>query len=210
MVQGDETGDRPISDEVKFYIKQRYNKPGDVFLGVVHRLDRPVSGVLIFGRTSKGLNRMNELLKNREVEKTYLAISPHRPKELKGSIDNYLVKRHDKNRVRLMDKPSNRTPNAKHVITDYELIGGMEGNYLIKVTPKTGRSHQIRVHLASVGAAIKGDTKYGAKHRIKDNSILLHCLEMSFIHPIKKERVTIKAAPPSNQEWNRFIEFLDQ
>lgn len=209
LVQGDETGDRPISDEVKFYIKHRYNKPGDVFLGVIHRLDRPVSGVLIFGRTSKGLSRMNELFQKKEIKKTYYAISPRRPKELSGTIENYLWKDRNKNKVRLLDKPSNRAADAKKVITHYELMGGMEGNYLIKVTPETGRSHQIRAHMESIGASIKGDLKYGAQHKIADRNILLHCAEMSFMHPIKKEKVSIKAKIPNNQEWNRFRELLE-
>lgn len=208
LVQGDETGDRPISDEVKFYIKNRYAKPGDVFLGLIHRLDRPVSGVLIFGRTSKGLSRMNELLKKRTIDKTYLAISPKRPKELKGTIVSYLWKDKNKNKVRMLEKPSNRAPDAKKAITHYELLGGMEGNYLIKVTPETGRPHQIRVHLASVGASIKGDLKYGAQHRLESGNILLHCQEMAFMHPVKKERVSIKAQPPNDVEWNRFKELL--
>ena len=208
LVQGDETGDRPISDEVKFYIKNRYAKPGDVFLGLIHRLDRPVSGVLIFGRTSKGLSRMNELLQKRTIEKTYLAISPRRPKELKGTIDSYLWKDKKKNKVRMLEKPSNRAPDAKRAITHYELLGGMEGNYLIKVTPETGRPHQIRVHLESVGASIKGDLKYGAQHKLESGNILLHCLEMAFVHPVKKERVSIKAQPPNDVEWNRFKDIL--
>ncbi|NNE28415.1 MAG: RluA family pseudouridine synthase [Saprospiraceae bacterium] len=208
LVQGDQTGDTPISEEVKFYIKHRYNKPGDVYLGVIHRLDRPVSGALIFARTSKGLTRMNALFQQREIQKRYLAISKWHPDELNGRIETFLFKDKSKNKVRLMDKPSNRTPNAKKAITEYRLLSEVDGNYLYEVNPITGRPHQIRAHMQSVGAPLKGDLRYGAKKALTDASICLHCFELSFVHPVKKEPVTIKANIPKHQEWNRFKNIL--
>lgn len=210
LVQGDKTGDRPISDEVKAYIKRRYNKPGDVFLGLIHRIDRPVSGVLIFARTSKALTRMNELFRNKEMKKEYLAVSQERPTPIEGSIKNYIWNAPDKNRVTILEKQGRRTKDAKLSETDYKLLGEIDGHHLIQVFPKTGRKHQIRAHLASIGSIIIGDMRYGKRKPLDDKSIGLHCRSMSFIHPVKKELVKIKADLPKIQLWRKFKNLADQ
>lgn len=208
LVQGDKTGDRPITDEVKFYIKHRYNKPGDVFLGTIHRLDRPVSGVLIFARTSKALIRMNEIFRNKQIKKEYLAVSNERPNPISGVIKNYLLKDPKKARVSVLEKMSNRSKNAKLAETEYELMADIEGNFLIRVFPKTGRSHQIRVHLASIGSKIIGDMRYGMRYPLPDASIALHCRSMEFMHPVKKELVKITAEVPNLEIWRKFKDLL--
>ena len=208
LVQGDKTGDTPISEDVKLYIKKKYNKPGDVFLGTIHRLDRPVSGVLIFARTSKALVRMNELLRNKSIKKEYLAISKERPNPISGQIVNYIFKDPKKGRVVLLERQGRRTKDAKLAETQYELTAEMDGQYLIRVIPKTGRSHQIRAHLASIGCKIIGDMRYGMRHPLSDSSIALHCRSMEFIHPVKKEKIKIQAKLPKIQEWKKFKAFL--
>ncbi len=206
LVQGDETGDKPLSDFVKQYIRLRYNKPGEAYLGVCHRLDRPVSGALIFARTSKALERMNELFATQKIEKTYWAITHKRPEPFFGHLEHWLLKDPDKNVTKAYDAQSNRNTGAKLAILDYEMLGDMEGMYLIKVNPKTGRPHQIRVQLAKMGCPISGDVKYGAAEPLKDASIHLHCHSMKFMHPIKKEMIEITAEPPISKAtlWKRF------
>ena len=204
LVQGDETGDKPLSDWVKDYIKVHYKKPGDVFLGVIHRLDRPVSGVAVFERTSKALTRMNELFKDRKVEKTYWAITGVRPDPLKGALSHYLLKDAARNVVKAYDQLGRRTAEAKLAELEYELIAEIGHNHLLEVHPRTGRPHQIRVQLAKMGWPIKGDVKYGFSTGIPDGSICLHCRELAFEHPVKKEWIRIEADPPSNQLWNLF------
>lgn len=201
LVQGDITEDRPLSEFVKEYIKMRYKKPGDVFLGVIHRLDRPVSGVVVFARTSKALTRMNELFKNREVEKQYWAITDERPDPIVGHLTHYIVKDTEKNLSKALDRPSNRNKDAKLSDLDYELIGELEGKHLLLVKPITGRPHQIRVQLAKVGCPIIGDVKYGAKEGFAHGGIYLHCRSLSFIHPVKQTPVHIEADPPSDRLW---------
>lgn len=205
LVHGDATGDIPLTEYVKQYIKMRYNKPGEVFLGVVHRLDRPVSGAIIFARTSKGLSRMQKAFADRKVQKTYWAISKQRPEPLQGSLKDYLVKDTQKNMVKALERPSRRYPNAKLAKLEYKMIAEVSGNHLIEVNPITGRPHQIRVQLSKMGCTIVGDVKYGySRHQWKGN-INLHCRSMSFIHPVKKEPVTITAAPPANDQiWRMF------
>ncbi len=210
LVQGDDTGDRPISDEVKFYIKHRYAKPGDVFLGLIHRIDRPVSGVLIFARTSKALTRMNELFRNKEMDKEYLAISQERPQPMEGKIKNYIWNNPEKGRVSILPKIGRRTKDAKLAETDYKLIGEIEGHHLIQVFPKSGRKHQIRAHMAHIDCIIIGDMRYGKRKPTDDKSVGLHCRSMSFIHPIKKERVRIVAEPPKIQLWNKFRGLIEE
>ncbi len=205
LVHGDATGDIPLTEYVKQYIKIRYKKPGDVFLGVVHRLDRPVSGAIIFARTSKGLTRMQKMFADREVQKTYWAISKQRPEPLSGELQHYLYKDTKKNRVKAIDKPSRRNPDAKKSNLTYQMIGEVSGNHLIEVNPITGRPHQIRVQLSEMGCTIVGDVKYGFPHKQWKGNINLHCRSMSFIHPVKREPVTIKATPPSNDQiWQMF------
>lgn len=204
LVQGDETGDKPLSDWVKEYIKKRYGKPGDVYLGVIHRLDRPVSGTVVFARTSKALERMNKLFQDRKVEKTYYAIALHRPDPLNGHLTHYLLKDPTNNTVKAYDRLSNRAREAKLAELDYELAAEIGKNYLIKVNPITGRPHQIRVQLSRIGCSIKGDLKYGAPKANEDSSICLHCSNLSFVHPVKNEPVSISSDIPDTPEWQIF------
>ncbi len=204
LVQGDITGDTPLSEYVKTYIKVRYKKPGDVFLGTIHRLDRPVSGVVVFARTTKALTRMNELFKNREIEKTYIAITAERPNPINGHLMHYILKDKSKNVAKAYDKVGNRTKDAKKSELDYELIGEVGGLHLLKINPLTGRPHQIRVQLASMGCPIWGDIKYGFRKANRDGSIHLHCRSLAFEHPVKKEPVFIEADPPDEQLWKEF------
>ncbi len=207
LVHGDASGDTPLVDHVKSYIKKKYNKPGDVFLGVTHRLDRPVSGAIIFARTTKGLTRMQKLFADRKVQKTYWAISKKRPEPLQGHIKNYLYKDTAKNTAKALDKPSRRHPNAKLSELDYAMIGEVSGNHLIEVNPLTGRPHQIRVQLAGIGCTIVGDVKYGFPHRQWKGNINLHCRSMTFEHPVKKEMMTVTANPPQDDQiWRMFNE----
>jgi 23S rRNA pseudouridine1911/1915/1917 synthase len=204
LVQGDETGDRPLSEEVKLYIKDRYNKPGDVFLGVIHRLDRPVSGVVIFARTSKALERMNKLFQDRKIEKTYWAIVNERPEPISGKLTHFIQKDKTKNVVKAFDFKSSRAKDAKEAILEYELIAEIGTQHLLEVHPLTGRPHQIRAQLAKIGCPIRGDLKYGYPRANDDASICLHCRQLAFEHPVTKERVEINAHPPENQYWRIF------
>lgn len=208
LVQGDETGDKPLSEFVKDYIKKKYDKPGDVFLGVVHRLDRPVSGVCIFARTSKGLERMNKLFREREVQKTYLAVVNERPNPHQGKLVDYLIKDRERNRAKALERPSRRHKDAKQAELSYELVGEVGRNYLVKVQPKTGRPHQIRVQLSNFGYPIMDDMKYGAARHKTDGSIFLHSYQLEFVHPVKKEPICIKADLPPKQIWALFEDVL--
>jgi 23S rRNA pseudouridine1911/1915/1917 synthase len=201
LVHGDETGDMTLSDAVKKYIKTRYNKPGDVFLGVIHRLDRPVSGVVIFARTSKSLIRMNKMLQEKTIKKTYLALVSKRPEELSGTLVHHIVKDESKNVVRAY---ASKKSGTKEAVLSYELKGELDGKILLEVNPMTGRPHQIRAQLSKIESPIIGDLKYGAEYPLQDHSIALHCKEMSFIHPVKNEVVVIKADPPAKFPWNIF------
>lgn len=205
LVQGDATGDQTLADWAKAYIKARYHKPGDVFLGIIHRLDRPVSGVVVFARTSKALERMNQLFRDRLVEKTYWAITDNRPKDLSGTLVHYIWKDEGKNLAHVIDRPSRRHPDAKKSELHYEVIGNLNNHTLLKVNPVTGRGHQIRVQLASMGCPIVGDVKYGFKHANPDASIHLHCFSLAFEHPVKKEKIVISVEPPREQKWNWFL-----
>lgn len=201
LTQGDKTGDRTVLDYYKSYIKEKYNKPGDVFLAPIHRLDRPVSGCLILGRTSKGISRMTEQFKNQKVSKTYLALTTSKPDMLSGHLEHYLLKDPKFNRTRVA---SAKTNGAKLAVLDYELLGVYGGLNLIKVEPKTGRSHQIRTQLSHIKCPIIGDVKYGGEKIKNDESqILLHCYRMKFIHPVSKEVMTVKSALPKNRFWNQ-------
>ncbi len=208
LVQGDQTGDMPLTENVKDYIKLRYNKPGEVFLGVIHRLDRPVSGVLLFARTSKALTRMNELFKERAVEKTYWAVTMNQPDPISGKLVHYLDKDREKNKVLLLEKPSRRHPDAKLAELSYEVLGRLGQHVLLQVRPVTGRPHQIRAQLASIGCPIRGDIKYGSTQPNRDNNIHLHCRRLSFVHPVKQEPVVIEAPLPENNDvWRMFRGF---
>ena len=208
LVQGDETGDTPLVDLVKQYVKVKYNKPGDVFLGVVHRIDRPVSGAVIFARTSKALERMNKLFAERDVKKTYWAIVHERPSPEVGTLTNYLAKDTEKNVTKVLNGPSRRHPDAKLATLDYYLKGSLYNLHALEINPQTGRSHQIRAQLAHMGSPIRGDVKYGYKTPNEDGSIDLHCYAMKFIHPIQNTEITISALPLNTQVWKNFIPLL--
>lgn len=199
--QADATNDRTIGDELKAYIKEKYQKPGAVFLGVIHRLDRPVSGVNVFARTSKALERMNKLLHDRQVEKVYWAVTNQRPAELEGTLVHYLRKDTAKNFVHAHNKP---TPQTKEAILDYKLICTIGSQHLLEVRPRTGRQHQIRVQLAKMGCVIKGDKKYGQTDFNEDGSIHLHCRHMIFAHPVTQQTTTLTAAIPHDPIWDLF------
>lgn len=201
LVQGDETGDKPLVELGKEYIKEKYQKPGEVFLGVVHRLDRPVSGVVVFARTSKALERMNELFRNKETKKTYLAISGSRPPKNSDTLIHWLEKDEKKNKTTAYIRES---PRGQRSELNYELIGEAGGKFLIEVNPITGRPHQIRVQLASIGCIILGDLKYGAMAPLPDASIALHAHHLEFVHPVKKEKMIISAGLPITKHWQTF------
>lgn len=204
LVQGDVTGDKPLSDFVKQYIKIRYNKPGDVFLGVIHRLDRPVSGVVIFARTSKALTRMNEMFRDRKVQKSYWAITLDRPEPMEGKLTHWLLKDKERNFVNASKKKS---ADAKKAVLSYQLASSIDNHHLIAVRPHTGRPHQIRVQLARLNTSIRGDIKYGSPKPNEDGRIHLHAHALSFQHPVKKEPVLIKAETPEDQVWHKFRDF---
>ena len=196
--QGDKTGDMPLGDKVKLFLKKKYNKPGDVYVGVIHRLDRPTSGVLIFAKTSKALPRMMKLFAERQVEKTYWALVDKIPAKESGTLDNYLWKDSKKNKSYVV---RDNKPKSKQALLDFTLIESNKARHLMELTPKTGRHHQIRVQLKHIGCRIIGDMKYGYPTPNKDKSICLHCKKISFLHPVKKEMLTIEAPVPSNGLW---------
>ncbi len=201
IVQGDKTGNIPLFDKVKKYIKERYNKPGNVFLGTVHRLDRPASGVVVYAKTSKALVRMNELIKKREIRKTYWAIVKNKPDKTEALLSNYLLKNQKQNKSYVV--PKERKGSLKAELS-YQLIGESKDYYLIEVNLITGRHHQIRVQLSAIGCPIKGDVKYGFARTNKDASIHLHARKVEFVHPVKKETITIIAPVPNDNLWEYF------
>jgi 23S rRNA pseudouridine1911/1915/1917 synthase len=198
LVQGDSTGDPPLGDLCKQYIKEKYQKPGPVFLGVVHRLDRPVSGVVVLARTSKALERMNRLFKERETIKTYFAIVSKRPPKEQGTLCHWLVKDQTKNKTTAF---SVETDDAMRSELTYETRAEVGSNWLLRVNPLTGRPHQIRVQLASMGCPILGDLKYGSAQGTDNLSIYLHAYSLEFVHPVRKERVRFTAPFPSYGLW---------
>ena len=201
IVQGDKTGDTPLSETVKQYIKEKYAKPGNVFLGVVHRLDRPVSGLVVFAKTSKALARLNEMFRNSEVKKTYWAIVKQRPPQDEGELVNYLVRNEKQNKSYAYDK---EVKNSKKVVLHYRLIGHSQNYFLLEVDLKTGRHHQIRCQLAKMGCPIKGDLKYGFARSNPDGSICLHAHRVKFVHPVSKELIDVTAPLPPGNLWNGF------
>lgn len=198
LVQGDITGDEPLVEMAKKYVADRYKKPGAVFLGVVHRLDRPVSGVVVFARTSKALERMNAIFRNRETTKTYWAIVDHKPPKDSETLVHWLIKDEKKNKTTAYKREA---PSSLRSELSYELKEKREHGYLLEVKPITGRPHQIRVQLASIGCSIVGDVKYGASEPNPDESICLHARKLQFIHPVQKEAVEIVAEPPKTHLW---------
>ena len=201
IVQGDKTGDTPLSETVKSYLKEKYNKPGNVFIGVTHRLDRPVSGLVVFAKTGKALERLNEMFRNGDVKKTYWAIVKECPKETEGELVHYLVRNEKQNKSYAYDK---EVKNSKKAILHYKLIGHSQNYYLLEVDLKTGRHHQIRCQLAKMGCPIKGDLKYGAQRSNPDGSICLHARMVKFMHPVSKELIELTAPVPAGNLWNGF------
>lgn len=198
IVQGDKTGDKPLSEIVKEWLKEKYNKPGNVFCGVTHRLDRPVSGIVVFAKTSKALARMNDMFKNKEVKKTYWAIVKNTPKQLQGTLKHYLVKNEKQNKSYAYDTEK---PNSKLAILHYKLIARSDKYNLLEIDLETGRHHQIRVQLAKMGCTIKGDLKYGADRSNPDGGISLHARRISFTHPVSKEQIDVVAPLPQDNLW---------
>ncbi|MEZ7992949.1 MAG: RNA pseudouridine synthase [Flavobacteriaceae bacterium] len=199
IVQGDKTGDKPLSDVVKEYIKEKYNKPGEVFLGVVHRLDRPTSGIIIFARTSKALERLNKMLRERTISKTYWAVVKNTPLKEKDSLIHFLKKNPKNNKSTVFTK---ETDASKKAILHYSVIKKLDNYSLLEIDLETGRHHQIRAQLAYIGSPIKGDLKYGASRSNKDGSIHLHARKILFTHPVSKENISILAPIPNEVIWN--------
>ena len=193
--------DTPLSEMVKQYLKEKYNKPGNVFIGVTHRLDRPVSGLVVFAKTSKALPRLNEMFRNGEVKKTYWAIVKECPKETEGELVHYLVRNEKQNKSYAYDK---EVKNSKKAVLHYKLIGHSQNYYLLEVDLKTGRHHQIRCQLAKMGCPIKGDLKYGSPRSNPDGSICLHARTVQFVHPVSKEMIRLTAPVPEGNLWNGF------
>ena len=201
LSQADKTGDTPLEHEVKNYITKKYNKPGEVFLGCIHRLDRPVSGVLLFARTSKALARMNEMFKNHQVKKIYYAIVKENPPAEKGTITHYLKKNEKQNKSYAYD---NEVKGSKKASLSYTVTGRSERYYLLEVELHTGRHHQIRAQLAKIGCPVKGDLKYGYSRSNENGGISLLARKLEFIHPVKNEPVSIMAHLPKDDIWNIF------
>jgi len=199
IVQGDKTGDKPLSDVVKEYIKENYNKPGNVFLGTVHRLDRPTTGIVIYARTSKALERLNKMLRDKTIKKTYWAVVQQQPKKAADTLINYLKKNPKNNKSTAFTK---EVEGSKKAILHYKTLKNLDNYSLLEVDLETGRHHQIRVQLSNIGAIIKGDLKYGAKRSNKDGSIHLHARKIEFTHPVSKELIKLTAPTPSDPIWD--------
>ncbi|MDU1891461.1 MAG: RNA pseudouridine synthase [Dysgonomonas sp.] len=198
IVQGDKTGDKPLSEIVKEYLKEKYNKPGNVYIGVTHRLDRPTSGIVVFAKTSKALPRLNDMFKNKEVKKTYWAIVKNMPKQTEGTLKHYLVRNEKQNKSYAYDTEK---PNSKLAILHYKLIAHSDKYNLLEIDLETGRHHQIRCQLAKIGCPIKGDLKYGAERSNPDGGISLHARKVSFIHPVSKVLIEVTAPTPQDNLW---------
>ncbi len=199
--QGDESGDTSLFELVQQYIKKKYNKPGDVYLGMVHRVDRPVSGLVMFARTSKAASRLSEMFRERTIEKTYLAIVDTQPLILEDTITNYIWKDKEANKAYCYNKEKN---GSKKAVLDYKQVQAVGGNFLLEVKPHTGRSHQIRVQLASIGCPIVGDNKYGSSISLEDRSIALLARRLKFIHPVKKTPLEVVSKTPTGRFWQKF------
>lgn len=198
IVQGDKTGDKPLSETIKEYIKEKYAKPGNVFLGVVHRLDRPVCGLVVFAKTSKALSRLNEMFRKGEVSKTYWAITKNCPKNPEATLTGWMTRNEKQNKSYVYDR---EVPGSKKAILHYKVIGHSDNYTLNEIKLMTGRHHQIRCQLANIGCPIKGDLKYGSKRSNPDGSISLMSHKVEFIHPVSKERICVKAPLPHDNLW---------
>ena len=199
IAQGDKTGDAPLSDIVKAYIKKKYNKPGNVFLGVVHRIDRPTTGVIAFAKTSKALERFNKMLRDKEVSKTYWAVVKNLPNKLEDTLTGFLLKNPKNNKSTSYATEKN---GSKKAILHYKVIKSLDNYHLLEVDLETGRHHQIRCQLAAIGCTIKGDLKYGFDRSNKDGSIHLHARKIEFIHPVTKETISLIAPTPKDPIWD--------
>lgn len=199
IVQGDKTGDVPLSEWVKRYLKEKYNKPGNVYLGVTHRLDRPTSGIVVFAKTSKALPRLNKLFAEKKARKTYWALVKNAPPKKQDTLTHWMKRNTKQNKSYAHVK---EVSESKKAILDYRLIQKLDTFYLLEIDLKTGRHHQIRAQLAAIGCPIKGDLKYGFDRSNKNGSIHLHARRLSFIHPVKKEALTLTASPPQDTLWN--------
>ncbi len=206
LVQGDSSGDEPLSEKVKDYLKKKYNKQGNVFLGLIHRIDRPVTGVILFARTSKALSRMNILFRNNEVKKTYWAIVQNLPEEEQATLKHFVIKNSKKNKSYAFPK---MRPGAKEAVLSYQMISSSARFHLLEVDLKTGRHHQIRCQLAKINCPVRGDLKYGYPRSNRGGGISLHARKLSFIHPVKKEPVEIIAPIPENDNlWKEFTNVI--
>ncbi len=199
IVQGDKTGDKPLSEIVKEYIAEKYKKPGKVFLGVVHRLDRPTSGIVIFARTSKALERLNKMLRDKNIKKTYWAIVKNQPQKKNDTLIHFLKKNPKNNKSTAYKK---ETEGSKKAILHYQLIQKLDNYSLLEISLETGRHHQIRCQLASIGCPIKGDLKYGFNRSNKDGGIHLHARKIEFTHPVSKELISISSTLPKDVIWD--------
>lgn len=206
LVQGDQTGDVTLGDLAKAYIKEKYEKPGEVFLGIPHRLDRPVSGLVVLARTSKALERMTKIFRLREIQKTYWAIVKRRPKDVEGKLTHWLQKDSSKNKTKAFDRAMEHAQKAE---LRYRTLGKLNDHWLLEIEPITGRPHQIRVQLATMGCPIRGDLKYGFPNPNPDKSISLHARRLYFTHPVKKEPLVCTAGVPESQFWEQFLVFDD-
>jgi 23S rRNA pseudouridine1911/1915/1917 synthase len=199
IVQGDKTGDKPLSEVVKEYIKEKYNKPGEVFLGVVHRLDRPTTGIVVFARTSKALERLNAMFSNRETQKTYWAVVKNKPSKNEDNLVHFLKRNEKNNTSKAYIK---EIPESKKASLDYKIIKTLDNYFALEINLHTGRHHQIRAQLAAMGCPIKGDLKYGFHRSNPDGGIHLHARKLAFLHPVSKESIAIIAEPPKDAIWN--------
>ena len=205
IVQGDKTGDKPLSEIVGEWLKKKYNKPGNVFVGVTHRLDRPVSGIVVMAKTSKALSRLNGMFKNGEIKKSYWAIVKNCPPAGEGTLEHYLVRNEKQNKSYVCAKEA---PGGKHALLHYKLIARSDNYCLLEVGLKTGRHHQIRCQLAAMGCPIRGDLKYGFDRSNKDGGISLHARKISFTHPISQKMIEVEAPAPDEPLWNAFKAIL--
>ncbi|MFM7022215.1 MAG: RluA family pseudouridine synthase [Flavobacteriales bacterium] len=201
LVQGDKTGDETLADRVKEFLRVKYNKPGAAYLGITHRIDRPVTGIVLFAKTSKALARMNQMFQDKTIQKTYWAIVVQEPPQKDDELRNYLVKNSEKNKSFAFKQ---EIKNSKLAILTYKWLATEGKQTLLEVSPKTGRHHQIRVQLSKIGCIIQGDTKYGAPSPNKDRSICLHARYLDFTHPVSNEKIRIEAPVPNNVYWQAF------
>lgn len=207
IIQSDRTEDTVLSKFVAEYISKKYNKPGEAFISIVHRIDRPVSGVILFARTSKAAKRLAQMFKSREIQKTYWAIVENAPPNREGTVINYLKKNSSRNKSYVYHK---ETDGAKKSELSYKHVGSSDKYFFMEIDPKTGRHHQIRTTLSDIGSPIKGDIKYMAKRTNKDASVSLHARRIEFIHPVKKEPISIEAPPPTDVLWDEFLKVVSK